>query len=215
MKGINSSTKQRQSSKLLRSRLYCLQQKGMILVLVLIFLLAMSLLSVSSISSAKLQLTLLNNQQTYLQAMNRLANAQQLVFSQLTSDVYSEKILNLERTSNRDFISSDCDIPLGSSWLPIDLTSTLNLSDLTPLLAIDQIKTYLSMLSIELIDNDADSLEINLSSKRVETLIVKQCLSLTNSDLGLLQTSMITRRGSNSFSISTLYHNTEIKLAGN
>jgi len=215
MKYLSTSTKHISSKQMSGLKQYISKQGGMILILVLIFLLAMSLLSVSSISSAKLQLTLLNNQQTYIQTMDQLVNAQQLVFSQLTSDVYSEQILNLAHPSNDDFLNSDCDMSPGESWLSLDLTSTLNLSDLTPLFAIDHIKTYLSVISIELIDNDADSLDINLFSKRVETLLIKQCLALTNSDLWLLQSSIITRRGSNRFNISSIYHSTEIKLAGN
>lgn len=211
------------------------QQSGIVLILVLVFLLAMSLLSMSSISSSKLQLTLLNNQQTYLDAVTKLNNAKQLVFSQLSGDTYSEKIFNLDSVldSNNKLTDSSgsinyCDEQLDGHWLFLDLNLISNSShypesiELAKVLVFNDLKTYLSVISIEFIDgeNTNTNSDLNLSSARLETLMIKQCLALNNSSLWLLQTSIITRQtsdefGTDKFNISPVFGNTEIKQSGN
>jgi hypothetical protein len=202
-----------------------LQQKGMVLVLVLIFLLAISLISVSSITSSKVQLTLLNNQQIYLQAMGQLSNTKQLILSQLTGDIYSEQILKLSVDRGSENAINLCNTRLGANWLLLDLNQNLNSEyiELTKLLAMNNIKSYLRVISIELNENGDGtantSTDINLLSKRQETLHIKQCLPFTNSDLWLLETSIISRRTigeveMNKFNISSVFYDIQIKQAG-
>ena len=226
---IKKSTSGQYASKLSFIKQKLTKQSGMILVFVLIFLLAISLLAVSSISSSKLQLTLLNNQQMYLQAIIQLENAQEFVFSQLTKEVYSEKILNLESIWDEgsellvahSSTMSQCDITLDNHWIQLDLTGELP----SAINALSNIKTHLSVISTEVVDNQNSTVDMGVSTKRLETLLIKQCLGLGNSGLWVLQTSIITRRSlnslsinglsSNRFSISSIYHNSDIILAGN
>jgi len=163
------------------------KQQGIVLVLVLIFLLVMTLLSVSSISSSRLQTVMLSNQALYQQARLLLTNNKQLVFNQLSTSEYSSSILQLSSvldTNGKLTISElpNCREQIYNDWILLGASQSIQL---TPSELISKAVTHLALIAVELDDID--------SSKRLETLVLQQCTELLSSSLAVVETSIITR----------------------
>lgn len=195
----------------------CHKQKGVVLVVVLIFLAAISLFSVSSISSAQLQLILLNNQQIHNRGLIQLSNVKQLILHQLTSNEHSAHILQLPSILNRNgkiFNSITCG-QTNNNWLALNLAGYTGFSLVQ---GVKDITSYVARLSVELTEPMQELTQknnvIDVSSERSEILLIQQCLQLQHSDLWIVDTTIITRIGKEQFSVSVNSQNRQIKLLG-
>lgn len=197
----------------------CHKQKGVVLVVVLIFLAAISLFSVSSISSAQLQLILLNNQQIHNRGLIQLSNVKQLILHQLTSNEHSAHILQLPSILNRNGkILANQTIVCGqtnNNWLALNLAGYTGFSLVQ---GVKDITSYVARLSVELTEPMQELTQknnvIDVSSERSEILLIQQCLQLQHSDLWIVDTTIITRIGKEQFSVSVNSQNRQIKLLG-
>ncbi|PQJ55001.1 hypothetical protein [Psychrosphaera saromensis] len=162
-------------------------QQGVVLVLVLIFLLIMTLLSVSSILSSSTQTVMLNNQAVYQQARLWLTNNKQLIFNQLSTSEYSSAILQLSSVLaiNGKLAHSElpnCGEAAKSNWMLLYPSQGIQLNQARMLATA---VNHLAVLSVELDEVDPN--------QRLETLIIKQCVELLHSNLAVTETSIITR----------------------
>lgn len=163
------------------------KQQGIVLVLVLIFLLVMTLLSVSSISSSRLQTLMLSNQALYQQAELLLTNNKPLVFNQLSKPEYSSSILQLNSVLDIRGKLTNSELPncreqIHNDWILLGASQGIQLTQSN---MISTPVNYLGLIAVELDDID--------SNKRLETLVLQQCVELSHSSLAVVETSIITR----------------------
>jgi hypothetical protein len=188
------------------------KQQGSVLVVVLVFLAAMSVMSVSSITSTHLQLKLVHNQQTYQSGLIQISNVKQLILNQLSSDKYSERILQLPSVldSHNQLADPHDKVCEQGAIEKLDI----NVNQHSEVIGSDKILSYLALLSIELVQPSQGNDVITISSERNEILLVQQCLQLQSSDIWLVDTSIIKRSGRETFAVTIINQDTKVRWLG-
>lgn len=183
------------------------QQKGMMLVLVMVYLLAMSLLLTSTVSSSTLQLKMMSNQSVYQAGEAKLNDQIEIIKNLLSTDGYSASILALNSILNDsgklDLMGLDfCQGKNVSGWLllnynqePMAQTQSGHSGSFS----------YLALLTLEAQEQQEQSLE---------TLVIQQCTQLENTNSHLLMTTILTRQGTQQFNLNILSKQLTLQIEG-
>ncbi len=183
------------------------QQKGMMLVLVMVYLLAISLLLTSTVSSSTLQMKMMSNQGVYQSGEAKLSDQIEIIKNLLSTDGYSASILALNSMLNDSGVLdlTGLDFCKGNSlagWLLLNynqepMSSTQSSRSGT--------FSYLALLTLEAQEEQ---------EQQVATLVVQQCTELKSTNSHLLMSTILTRQGVQQFTLNTVSKQLSLQIEG-